>query len=248
MLVLLPPSETKSIGGRGVPLELDALSFPDLNPVRAKLVDAVVELAADPDTARSVLGLSQRQADEVARNAALRTSPTTPALSRYTGVLYDALDYAGLTRAGKSKAVARLAVASALFGVVRGGDPIPAYRLSGGSVLPAVGPLGALWRPVLEPALAGVDDFVVDLRSGPYSGLARIPGAVVVKVVTEDDSGRRQAVSHFNKAHKGFLARALVESRAEPDSVAKLIRVAGGVGMRLERTGADAVDLVVSQP
>ena len=242
MLVLLPPSETKASGGDGPPLSLDALSLPELNPVRAKLVDAVVDLAADVPASLAVLGLSERQAEEVSRNAALGTSPTMPALSRYTGVLYDALDLPSLTRVERARAAERLGVASALFGVVLGSDPIPAYRLSGGSVLPAVGPLGALWRPVLTPVLAGLE--VIDLRSAPYSSLAKVPHAITVKVVTEDGLGRRLAVSHFNKAHKGLLARAIVRSRAVPQ-VRNLVRIAAGAGLRLEPTGERAFELVV---
>ncbi|MBW4720194.1 peroxide stress protein YaaA [Saccharothrix obliqua] len=243
MLVLLPPSETKATGGRGRPLDLDLLALPVLNPVRAKLVDALVDLARDVPASLAALGLSERQADEVARNAELRTAPTLPALERYTGVLYDNLDLKTLTKAERSRAEGRLAVASALFGVVRGGDPIPAYRLSGGSALPATGPLGALWRPVLTPALADVE--VVDLRSAPYTSLAKIPHAITVRVVTEGADGRRQAVSHFNKAHKGRLARAVVRSRAEVRSVRGLVKIAGGAGLRLEPTGERSLDLVV---
>ena len=42
VLVILPPSETKSDGGRGAPLDLDTLSFPELNPVRKQVADALV--------------------------------------------------------------------------------------------------------------------------------------------------------------------------------------------------------------
>lgn len=243
VLVLLPPSETKAIGGVGSPLDLDLLSCPELNPVRDKLVDAVVELASDVPASLVALGLSERQSAEVERNAELRRSPTMPALARYTGVLYDALDLPGLKKGERDRAYRRLAVASALFGLVRGGDPIPAYRLSGGSALPSVGPLGSLWRPTLEPVLAQVDDFVVDLRSGTYATLARIPDAVVVRVVSEDGTGVRKAVSHFNKAHKGLLARALAMSRAEPKNVTGLIKVAATAGLRMERTGTHTADL-----
>ncbi|MEU4442081.1 peroxide stress protein YaaA [Actinosynnema sp. NPDC050801] len=245
MLVLLPPSETKALGGSGAPLDLDRLSHPELTPVRGKLVDALVDLAADVPASLAVLGLSERQAGEVGRNAELRRSPTLPALARYTGVLYDALALDSLTKTEKSRAHARLAVASALFGVVGGGDPIPAYRLSGGSVLPSVGPLGGLWRPALEPVLAAADGFVVDLRSSPYTSLARIPHAAVVRVVTEDAKGRRNAVSHFNKAHKGRLAQAIVRSRSEPTDLKGLIKVAVRAGLRLEPTGTKTADLVV---
>ncbi|MFT7838350.1 peroxide stress protein YaaA [Saccharothrix sp. BKS2] len=245
MLVLLPPSETKAEGGSGAPLDLDLLSHPELNPVRDGLVDALVDLAADVPASLVALGLSERQSGEVARNAELRRSPTLPALARYTGVLYDALAPGSFTRVERERAFRRLAVASALFGLLGGGDPVPAYRLSGGSALPATGPFAALWRPALEPLLAVADDFVVDLRSSPYTSFARVPGAVVVRVVTEDERGRRNAVSHSNKAHKGRLARALVRSRAEPADLRGLVRVVTRAGFLLEPTGPRAADLVV---
>ena len=103
MLVLLPPSETKAIGGEGTPLDLDALSFPELNPVRDKLVSALADLAQDVPASLKALDISERQVDEVHRNAALRTSSTTPALLRYTGVLYDNLDFATLKKAEKER-------------------------------------------------------------------------------------------------------------------------------------------------
>ena len=243
MLVLLPPSETKALGGTGSPLDHTELTCPDLNPVREKIANALVELAADVPASLTALALSERQADEVTRNAELRLSPTMPALSRYTGVLYDALDVPSLKKGERDRAHHRLAVASALFGVVRGGDPIPAYRLSGGSALPSIGPLGALWRPALEPALAAIDDFVVDLRSGTYATLAKIPHAVTIRVVSEDGSGVRKAVSHFNKAHKGLLARALTASRAEPKNLNGLVKVAKAAGLRVEKTGDRTADL-----
>ncbi|MBC8091325.1 MAG: peroxide stress protein YaaA, partial [Pseudonocardia sp.] len=104
MLVLLPPSETKLDGGDGPPLHLDALHHPELDPLRRDLVDTLVHLASDVDASRAALGLSPRQNVEIARNAALHTAPTMPALRRYTGVLYDALDYASLRPAERARA------------------------------------------------------------------------------------------------------------------------------------------------
>lgn len=242
--MLLPPSETKADGGDGGRLDVETLSFPDLNPVRRKLSDALVELSADVPGSLAALGLSDRQTTEVARNAALLDSPTLPALRRYTGVLYDALAYESLTRAQTRRANARLAVASALFGVVRADDRIPAYRCSGDSLLPGVGSLTALWRPALEPVLTTVDELVLDLRSGTYAQLARLPGAVTVRVVTDAD-GKRLAVSHFNKAAKGRLARALATAPTEPASLRSVLRVARNAGLRLERTGEHSLDLVI---
>lgn len=245
MFVLLPPSETKSGGGDGPPLDLDRLSFPELNPVRTALIGAVTGLASDLPASLAALSLSQRQASEVDRNAQLRSSPTCPALTRYTGVLYEALDVRGLSRVEWARAQRRLAIASALFGVVRGGDPIPAYRLSASSTLPVLGSPRRVWHPDLSASLSTVDGLVVDLRSGPYAALARVPGAISVRVVSDTRGGRREAISHHNKAHKGRLAGALATVPREPTSVAGVLRVAAKAGIRMERRDHDTLELVV---
>lgn len=246
MLVLLPPSETKRAGGDGPPLRLDRLSFPELEPVRKALVDEVVDLSADREASRAALGLSPKQDTEVDRNAALHTAPTLPAIDRYTGVLYDALDIGSLRGAGAARARQRLAIGSALFGLLRADDPVPAYRLSATAKLPAGPSLAARWRPVLDPVLAEVaaNELVVDLRSGSYAALGRLPAAVRVDVLAEHPDGRRTVVSHFNKAHKGRLARALATTRAEPADAAAVATVARRAGMRVEREGSDLVVVV----
>ncbi|MPY84762.1 MAG: peroxide stress protein YaaA [Actinophytocola sp.] len=243
MLVLLPPSETKAVGGDGGPLDLASLSFPELTETRRTLIDAVSALAGDVPASLVALGLSQRQAAEVDRNAELPHAPTCPALLRYTGVLYDALGAADFGRTEWARAERRLATASALFGVVRAGDAIPAYRLSGGSTLPSLGSLRSMWRPVLEPVLAGLDELVVDLRSGPYAALARVPGAVTVRVVTIDANGRRKSVSHHNKAYKGQLAAALAVARHEPATVDEVLTTAAAAGLKVERSGERSIEL-----
>ena len=247
MIVLLPPSETKRAGGDGPPLDLPSLSRPELGPMRAELVGELIELAADPSACRQALGISAAQDSEIERNAALRTAPTFPALRRYTGVLYDALDVESLRGAEAGRARARLAVGSALFGLLRAEDRIPAYRLSAGSKLPGRPGLATRWRPALEPVLAELaqHELVVDLRSGAYMGLGRLERAVRVDVVTEQPGGRRTVVSHFNKAHKGRLARALAAGRSEPDDAAAVAAVARRAGMQVERDG-NQLTIVIS--
>jgi cytoplasmic iron level regulating protein YaaA (DUF328/UPF0246 family) len=79
----------------------------------------------------------------------------------------------------------------------------------------------------------------VDLRSGAYANLARLPKAVTVRVVTEVGT----TISHFNKAYKGRLARVLGTARSEPSTVTGLIRVARNAGLDMRRTGDNTVDL-----
>ncbi|WP_020107335.1 peroxide stress protein YaaA [Nocardia sp. 348MFTsu5.1] len=235
MLIVLPPSETKATGGRGAPLDLDLLSLPSLTPLRRKIADALVTLSGDPAASQKALGLGVSQFDEIERNAQLWSSPTSPAIERYTGVLFDALDYRSLTRAAKVKAADRLAIGSALFGVLRATDPIPAYRLSAGSKLPGFGTLAANWKPALTDALVGLrEDLIVDLRSGGYQQLGPIPDAITVTVLTENASGARTVVSHFNKHHKGVLTRSLLGSRKQVRDVNSLAAVAVAGGQRAE--------------
>ena len=243
--MLLPPSETKAAGGDGPPLDLDELSHPNLTATRRKLIDALSALAEDVPESLRVLGLSERQVGEVQRDAELWDAPTAPALERYTGVLYDALDVTSLSTSDRQRADERLAVASALFGLARGTDAIPPYRLSGGTKLPGMGTLRGVWRPELEPELNGRQDLVVDLRSGAYAALARVPEAVGVRVLSEDPSGKRKVVSHHNKAHKGMFARTLAEASEEPSGLDDLLAVADAAGMRAEREGERAMCVVV---
>lgn len=229
MLVLLPPSESKAPGGDGPPLDLAELSWPELTGVRQRLVETVQQLARrDLATLAAALKAAPAAAQV---DAVLTTAPTCRALQRYTGVVYDNLGYATLAPAARRRADRSLVVASALFGLLRPGDRIPAYRLSGATVLPGLGGLAALWRPALEPLLAG-ERLVIDLRSGAYAALAPAPHAVQVRVLREVD-GRRTTVSHDNKWTKGRLARALCEHGA---------RSAAGVA-ELGRELADDVEL-----
>jgi uncharacterized protein len=245
VLVLLPPSETKHTGGNGAPLDLATLTAPELTPIREQLIGALGTLSADVPAARAALGLSPAQDEELIRNAVLRTSPTLPAIERYTGVLYDALDVRSLTRTQRRRAGARLAVGSALFGLLRAEDAVPAYRLSAGSSLPGLPTLRSIWKPVLTDVLADVDDLVVDLRSSAYAELAPVPGAVTVQVLSERPDGTRAVVSHFNKAHKGRLARLLATTNGEPDSVVRLRALLRRAGLHVEHDGGEQLTLVV---
>jgi cytoplasmic iron level regulating protein YaaA (DUF328/UPF0246 family) len=224
VLVLLPPSEGKASGTDGPPLDLDALSFPALTKTRRKLVRDLVRLAKkEPLALQKALGLSDKQRHELERNVQLWKAPTLPVLEVYTGIVYDNLSYATLTGEARDRADEALVVASSLFGLVRATDRIPSYRLSGNTTLPGLGGLAPVWRPVLEKDLAK-QDFVVDLRSGAYSNLARVPGAVEVRVL-RDEGGKRSVVSHDNKWTKGKLARALCVNGARTiDDVAQVGR------------------------
>ena len=232
MLIVLPPSETKAPGGSGPALDLEGLSFPTLTPVRSALIDQLSDL--EVTDAMAVLGISEKLRPEAEANRELRTSPTMPALHRYTGVLFDALSAPTLPELAWD----RLAVGSALFGVVRAGDLIPRYRLSGGTKLDER-TMRSRWGRLITDALAE-EDFVVDLRSGAYQQLGRVPGAVTVRV--EKDG---KVVSHFNKHYKGELARVLASAPVSAASAADVVDIARAAGLDISPTSATELTLVV---
>ena len=176
MLILLPPSETKRAGGRSAPLAVELLALPQLAQKRQSVVDALIALSADPENAARVLKLGPTQLGEAAVNAALREAPTMPAVDRYTGVLYDALDAASLPAAGRRWLGAHVLIHSAPFGPVGALDPIPAYRLGAGTALPGVAPLRRHWADEVTAAIgAARPRFVLDLRSEAYVALGPLP-------------------------------------------------------------------------
>ncbi|MDO4631441.1 MAG: peroxide stress protein YaaA [Corynebacterium sp.] len=240
MLILLPPSETKAVGGDGAPLDFSALSFPELNPVRSEIAH---DLSCLPtDEALSVLGISQKQQELAEYNTQLLSSPTMPALSRFTGVLYDALDAATLQPA----AWERLAIGDALFGLLMADDLIPFYRLSGSNKLPrpdgTTPTLKSRWGKAITTALDAVDGLVVDLRSGTYQQLGKLARAVTIRVEKRQPDGSLKVVSHFNKHYKGVAARVLAEHTGAVSSTTDVADVLRHAGMEIQMDG-DSLEL-----
>ncbi|GAA3489754.1 peroxide stress protein YaaA [Streptomyces cremeus] len=264
MLVLLPPSEGKAASGRGAPLRPGTLSLPGLAPARATVLEELVELCrGDEEKAREVLGLSEGLRGEVAKNAGLPTAGARPAGEIYTGVLYDALGLATLDAAARERARQWLLVFSGLWGAVGVGDRIPSYRCSMGVRLPALGALGAYWRPAMAevmPEAAG-SGLVLDLRSSAYAAAWKPQGEVAGRTATVrvlhaqvvDGVEKRSVVSHFNKATKGRIVRDLLVAGAAPADPAELVTALRDLGHDVEAAAPAkagkpwALDVVVRQ-
>lgn len=253
MLILLPPSEGKTRPETGAPLDLDALSFGRLTPVRAQLLRTLVKLCnGNAKRAMEVLGLGTTQAEAIAINAVLPDEPTARADAIYTGVLFSELDLPSLDETSRKRADESLAIASALFGLLRPDDLIPAYRLSGNVTLPRLGTVAGRWRtplPRVMHELAG-DGLLVDLRSGTYTALGKPPAELAPRTATmrvlHEHQGVRKVVSHFNKATKGRIVRGLLESGADPRTVDELQSVLADLGWTVERDG-QRLDIVVAE-
>src|SRR5690606_7964852 len=125
-VILLPPSEGKATGGDG--------------PVWAPHTMADQSL----DRHRRVVLKAARAA-----GVAPRRAPTTPVMRRYTGVLYQELDWASLPAPVRRRGAEQVRIVSGLWGLVAPDDPIPHYKLKMSAALPDLGRLSTWWKPRL---------------------------------------------------------------------------------------------------
>nr|WP_306422495.1 peroxide stress protein YaaA [Paenarthrobacter aurescens] len=231
-MILLPPSEGKTPAANGPAIEWESLSFPELNPHRAMVLEALGTVSAHED-ALALLGVGASLRDDVERNTRLHDEPAAPAHQVYSGVLYDALGYNSMTPTQRRKATESILVVSALWGAIGFGDQVPAYRLSMGTALPDVGRLAAYWKPHLNASLAkrAEGELLVDCRSSTYAAAWAPPAAQTVNVnVFSESNGKRTVVSHFAKHTRGELARHLLTRRGKaPTTPAQLLKAASEV-------------------
>lgn len=267
LVVLLPPSEGKAPGGDGPAWDRLArqtdgdqnapfpLQFPTLDRHRRVVARALAAALRSRRVDNAAL-LGVRGPALTAGTAAGLTalsSPTLPAVERYTGVLYDALDYPSLSAAGKRRADESLVIVSGLGGVVAPRDLIPDYKLPIGTALPRLGRLGTWWRPRLSPALnthvmgAVVWDLLPTAHAASWSDGGRAAARWRVRVVREDRAGTRTVISHENKSAKGTLARYLISAAGrgvDPRELAD-VEFAGGYRLDLGTSVFDDVGGVV---
>jgi cytoplasmic iron level regulating protein YaaA (DUF328/UPF0246 family) len=167
----------------------------------------------------------------------LRTAPAMPAAELYTGVLFTALGLSDLSWDG-------VLIASALWGVIRPGDRIPAYRLDMSAKPPGIGALAAYWR---EPLRAALPDrgLVLDLRSGSYAAAwqPRRATHLVVRAFTEAPDGKRTVISHMVKRVRGEVARLVLQAGGaeRPGEVAE-IATAGGLRVELSDGALNVIE------
>ncbi|MDQ1583861.1 MAG: uncharacterized protein QOF36_1915 [Microbacteriaceae bacterium] len=205
-------------------------------------------LARDREAAISALKLGPKQHAEIDRNRLVTTSATMPAIDRYTGVLFDALDAASLSDAERAFAHRHVAIHSAMLGPVAALDGIPAYRLSFDSRLPEL-PLKKHWAQQVAAALDAHRGLVLDLRSHGYAGLGPAPrrdDSLYVHVVMRDEDGAKRALNHFNKQAKGQFVRAIIQSGVEHADTRTFLEWARGCGFEVS-IEAGELELTVAQ-
>ena len=229
-IILLPPSEGKAAGGDGPPWSPGTNSFPELDASRRKVAAALRRTAKQSVAVNAKLLGVKGDALAAARaaNRDVLESPTLPAMQRYTGVLYDALDHDSLPAAQRRRAAAQIVIFSGLWGLVAPADAIPDYKLKMGASLAPMGRLATFWRPqttaALAPLVSGrtVWDLLPNEHAAAWSpDPTDVARRISVKFLDDvaDGAGRKLvAVSHWNKLLKGALVRHVLATQLDDEA------------------------------
>ena len=263
-LILLPPSEGKADGGSGPAWTRGTLIDPDLDDRRAKVLAALVRAMKRSQAARAkLLGVKgDALAAATAANLEVLNAATFPAIERYTGVLYDALDGASLSAAHRRRLDAQVRIFSGVWGLVGPADPIPGYKLKMGAAVAPLGKLSTWWRPAITAALVEpiaartvwnllpnehAAAWKPDLSPGPTAPRTVISVRFLDKV-RRGSATRLVVVNHWNKLLKGALVRHVLATQlSDVDGLVEFEHPLGYVfAPELTQVDPDGVRVAVS--
>jgi cytoplasmic iron level regulating protein YaaA (DUF328/UPF0246 family) len=232
MLILVPASETKRPSpAAGPPLELGALSFPELTPTREQVLDALIATSAGPDAFERLFERPS-MAGQIERNTRLRVSATRAAGKVYAGPLHDGLALDELGPAASARGDRCVVITSPLWGALRPADRIPSYRMRVWARLVGLDRVEPRWRRVLPDLfseLAGTGGLIFDLRPGSHQSLGMpirdLDRTVSIHVDSRSDEGQRigDVIAKRVRGQAAHLVLDSGEEPAEPDRLADLL-------------------------
>jgi len=202
MLILIPPSEGKA------KVKSTDLTFDDTDFKFKREVNQVVRLLSllDDEDLRSIYGTTQKKSEIFHRqNQDIFKSYCAKAIERYTGVVYEYINWETLDKSAKEYMENHVRIFSGLFGLLTPNTLIPNYKLKM-NVLS----LQYHWSPVISKELEN-EDIIFDLLPQVHRK-AYSPSKNVIKVdFSVINKGQKKAAGHFGKAVKGKFIRFLAE-------------------------------------
>ena len=227
--IILPPSQVKQPGGN--PFAPDMFDyrtsntfnyFNELNPERRKLIEKLQNSIESSEDPASVLALSGSEVNQALRvNAEIYNAPLMSALDRYSpGVMYKAMDFAGLPTGAQRRLLENGIIFSGLFGLLRPDDLIPDYYLPMDAHIPDVGKMSEFWRPLLSPVLNRtventlVWNFLPPIYEEAWEDAHTYESMVRVKFVREK-AGERHDVNDNAEPLYGKLVNFIVRESLE---------------------------------
>jgi cytoplasmic iron level regulating protein YaaA (DUF328/UPF0246 family) len=138
-----------------------------------------------------------------------------PAITVYTGVLYQGLGWATLGRSGQNRAQKSIAIISAKYGSLKCLDPIEPYKEKIDV---------AQMRTPITKALDAIEaDLIIDCRSSTYQSVWTAPAekCVEIKVFSKVD-GVKKVITHMSKKTRGEVTHHILKSTKIPSNPIEL--------------------------
>lgn len=226
MLIFLPPSENKTPATTTETNKFENLSFPQLNNYRKEIYTKLIEISKTPE-AKQNLHLGKNSNQEIKRNINLHKEPINQAIKIYTGVLYEALNYASFNETNKQKAEQSILIFSALWGIIKISDKIPAYRLNTKTKLHPKQTINSIWKEALQDTLNQIckEKIILDCRSTPYKNFWKPPNKKLVTTkIVQKIADKEKTISHMAKKTRGKLANHLLtRKQGTPTTLTQLL-------------------------
>jgi len=193
IIILIPPSERKVIDG----------DFESLKEFDLITRDLLGKLDSYDGDLSKLYGVKDKKLNEVLKiNREIKECGTLPAIERYSGVVYQGIDYS--TIKNKELFNGRVYILSGLFGLINCIKLIPDYKFK-------IDFFGAasLWKDTVSKFLK--DYYVIDLLPIVYRKAISYPDGIYVEFVVVSE-GVRKSAGHEGKLVKGKFVRWLIEN------------------------------------
>ncbi|MDD5213378.1 MAG: peroxide stress protein YaaA [Candidatus Gracilibacteria bacterium] len=210
ILFLIPPSEGKNPENL---YDLEELSFAFPKPLDIAKTATVKDLKCE----------GKRFAEAIELNKNIEKSGTIEAISRYDGVMYSAINYAGMTEKGKDFFRNNFAIFSGMYAIVKPNDKIGNYKLP----IETKGLYLHFWKTVPDKIVDLKPDFIVNLLPISYAKmiglstncnrhkkkLAKILDAGIKVININFLKNNGQKISHGVKTIKGEWIKQICENQ-----------------------------------
>ena len=226
LLILIPPSEGKNSGDLNPPLNLSTLSFDSLYSVREMLINSLISYMKSDHDPSKLLGVKTSALNlAISNNLKLLSSGTLPAISRYSGVMYKAIDYHGLNSDERFFFDQNVIIFSGLFGILNPLDLIPNYKLKMGSVISNQKTCAKIWGNPVTDVISNISSNkeIWDLLPTEHSVVCDYSRMKYSKKYSfkfyRDVNGKFKPVTHWTKFLRGSLVRYLCVKKAQNENI-----------------------------
>ena len=201
MIILIPPSEGKNRIKKPLDTKFKDTEFRLMEDVER--VIRLLDLISVEDL-RSIYGTSQEKALSFHRqNQDAMNSRCWYAVERYTGVVYENLEWGTLPKRAKNYMEKNVRIISGLFGLLTPKTLIPEYKLKM-NVLS----LQYHWNPILTEELEN-EDLIIDLLPQVHRKAYNSSKKVLEIEFLVTSTGETSTAGHYGKAVKGKFIRYL---------------------------------------